>query len=59
MRKYWLLSLIIIFSTVIFSNTLEGQKKQKDSKANAAFDAGEYYVAIDLYKNAFYIKKSP
>ena len=53
MRKYRLLSFIIIISFFFFSNPLEGQKKQKDSKANAAFEAGEYYNAIDLYKNAF------
>jgi peptidoglycan-associated lipoprotein len=28
-------------------------KKDKDRKANAAFNAGEYYKAADLYKTAF------
>jgi peptidoglycan-associated lipoprotein len=29
------------------------QKKQKDARAQAAYDAGEYFEAIDLYKNAY------
>ena len=31
----------------------EAQKKAKDARAQAAFDAGEYYEAIDLYKDAY------
>lgn len=53
MRKYRILSLIILVAIFSVSNPLIGQKKQKDSKANAAFEAGEYFNAIDLYKNAF------
>ena len=47
---------ILIFLVFVFSHSiLSGQnnKKEKDFRANAAFDAGGYYEAIDLYKNAF------
>jgi len=39
-------------AALLASNPAEGQKKQKDSRAQASFDAGEYFEAIDLYKNA-------
>jgi len=38
---------------LLFSLPLDAQKKQKDSRAQAAYDAGEYFEAIDLYKNAY------
>jgi len=38
---------------LLFSLPLDAQKKQKDSRAHAAYDAGEYFEAIDLYKNAY------
>ncbi len=34
-------------------NITSAQKKDKDFKANAAFDAGEYFKAIDYYKTAY------
>ncbi|MCK5692785.1 MAG: OmpA family protein [Bacteroidales bacterium] len=43
---------LVIMAALLASNPAEGQKKQKDSRAQAAFDAGEYFEAIDLYKNA-------
>ena len=43
---------LVILTALLAANPLEGQKKQKDSRAQAAFDAGEYFEAIDLYKNA-------
>lgn len=43
---------LVILTALLAVNPLEGQKKQKDSRAQAAFDAGEYFEAIDLYKNA-------
>ena len=39
-------------ATLLVNNSAECQKKQKDSRAQAAFEAGEYFEAIDLYKNA-------
>ncbi|MEZ5069705.1 MAG: OmpA family protein [Bacteroidales bacterium] len=45
-------SVVFIFLLLI---SLPGaaQKKQKDTRADGAFEAGEYYEAIDLYKNAY------
>jgi len=42
---------MVLMALLLVTNPAEGQKKQKDSKAQAAFDAGEYYEAIDLFKN--------
>ena len=42
---------IVVLMFGAFSS--EAQKKQKDSKAQAAFDAGEYHKAIDLFKEAY------
>lgn len=53
MQKFRFLPYFFLFSILLFSVPVDGQKKQKDSKANAAFEAGEYFNAIDLYKNAF------
>lgn len=44
---------LIVILLIICVQPSEAQKKEKDFKANAAFEAGEYYDAIDLYKNAF------
>jgi peptidoglycan-associated lipoprotein len=47
---------IISFVMVVLTITsipAHAQKKQKDARAQAAYDAGEYYEAIDLYKNAY------
>jgi peptidoglycan-associated lipoprotein len=46
------ISLAMVIS-VLISVPAEGQKKQKDARAQAAFEAGEYFEAIDLYKNAY------
>jgi len=46
-----LLSLVIM-AALLVTNPAECQKKQKDSRAQAAFEAGEYFESIDLYKNA-------
>ncbi len=43
-------ALVAIF---ILTVPAEAQKKAKDARAQAAFDAGEYYMAIDLYKDAY------
>jgi peptidoglycan-associated lipoprotein len=42
---------LVMMATLLVNYNAEGQKKQKDSRAQAAFDAGEYFEAIDLYKN--------
>ncbi|MCK4881260.1 MAG: hypothetical protein KAS82_11380, partial [Bacteroidales bacterium] len=53
MMKYSIKILsLVIMATLLATNPVEGQKKQKDSRAQAAFEAGEYFEAIDLYKNA-------
>lgn len=44
---------LAMMATVLIATPAEGQKKQKDSRAQAAFEAGEYFEAIDLYKNAY------
>ena len=44
---------LAILAALIFSVPAEAQKKQKDARAQAAFDAGEYFEAIDLYKNVY------
>ncbi len=44
--------LAILAATVCIA-PVNAQKKQKDSRAQAAFDAGEYFTAIDLYKDAY------
>ena len=44
---------LVMMVSVLISAPVEGQKKQKDARAQAAFEAGEYYEAIDLYKNAY------
>ena len=44
---------LIMMVSVLISAPVHGQKKQKDARAQAAFEAGEYYEAIDLYKNAY------
>lgn len=52
MKRYAHIFFLVLVSIFLTANLVEGQKKQKDSKAQAAFDAGEYFTAIDLYKNA-------
>jgi len=38
---------------ILTSPDLDAQRKDKDARANTAFEAGEYYEAIDLYKKVF------
>ena len=46
--------ILLLFSVLILPFAeVEGQRKGRDAKANAAFQAGEYYEAIDLYKDAY------
>jgi peptidoglycan-associated lipoprotein len=44
--------LFILLMAVLASNPLSAQGK-KAAKANATFEAGEYYAAIDQYKDAY------
>ncbi|MFW5820113.1 MAG: OmpA family protein [Bacteroidota bacterium] len=44
---------LLIVIMLFVAGEAYSQKKTKDSKANAAFEAGEYYEAIDLYKTAY------
>jgi len=43
---------LVIMATLLITTPAEAQKKQKDSRAQASFEAGEYFEAIDLYKSA-------
>jgi peptidoglycan-associated lipoprotein len=53
MRYIIRLMFLALLATFIFSSPVDAQKKKKDARAQAAFDAGEYYEAIDLYKDAY------
>jgi len=44
---------LALVAAILMATPAEGQRKQKDSRAQAAFEAGEYFEAIDLYKNAY------
>lgn len=44
---------VAIMAALLFSLPVDAQKKQKDARAEAVFEAGEYFEAIDLYKNAY------
>ncbi len=48
---YFILLLLAHFCFVMPAQAQN--KKDKDHKANMAFNAGEYYKAVDLYKTAF------
>mgnify|MGYP001822941542 FL=1 len=52
MNRYIKILSLVTMAILLLNNPVEGQKKQKDSRAQAAYDAGEYFEAIDLYKNA-------
>ena len=47
------ITILIILGLVIAAHPAEGQRKARDSRANAAYEAGEYYEAIDLFKKAY------
>ena len=53
MHKIMRLIALAMVAALIFSLPANAQKKQRDSRAQAAFEAGEYFEAIDLYKNAY------
>lgn len=44
---------LLVFFMLLSTGEAYSQKKSKDSKANAAYEAGEYFEAIDLYKTAY------
>ncbi len=45
--------LILLIGSSSISSSFSQSKKDKDYKAEMTFKAGEYYKAIDLYKNAY------
>ncbi len=45
--------LLVLIGLISAIQPVEGQRKERDSRANAAFEAGEYYEAIDLFKRAY------
>lgn len=53
MHKFKRSIVLALVAAFLLPLTVDAQKKQKDSRAQAAFDAGEYFEAIDLYKNAY------
>lgn len=53
MHKIMRLITLALMAALVFSLPVDAQKKQKDSRAQAAYEAGEYYEAIDLYKNVY------
>jgi peptidoglycan-associated lipoprotein len=53
MHKFMRSIIPAILAILIFAAPATAQKKQKDSRAQAAFEAGEYFTAIDLYKDAY------
>ncbi|MDX2432863.1 MAG: OmpA family protein [Bacteroides sp.] len=53
MQKFMRSIFLALMAIFILTLPLEAQKKAKDSRAQAAFDAGEYSTAIDLYKDAY------
>lgn len=44
---------LFIVALMFLTLPVDGQRKQKDARAEAAFEAGEYFEAIDLFKNAY------
>lgn len=52
MNRFIRIVSLVIMAALLLSPPAAGQKKQKDSRAQAAFEAGEYFEAIDLFKNA-------
>lgn len=50
---YRRIAFFIISGLLISVQPLEAQKKEKDSRATMAYEAGEYFAAIDLYKKAY------
>jgi peptidoglycan-associated lipoprotein len=47
------LSILSVLLLILSANPVDGQRKGKDARANAAYEAGEYYVAIDLFKKSY------
>jgi peptidoglycan-associated lipoprotein len=46
-------TILLIIILLFVTGESYSQKKSKDHRANAAYEAGEYYEAIDLFKNAY------
>lgn len=47
------LTLVTILILILAATPVEGQKKGRDARANAAYEAGEFYEAIDLFKKSY------
>jgi len=47
------ISYLFLLSLLVLAVPATAQKKEKDRKAEAAYEAGEYFKAIDLYKDAY------
>lgn len=54
------IALLLIFSVFIVNNFYAQSKNKRVAKANALFETGEYFKAIDIYKKAYSkTKKKP
>ena len=51
--SYNRIAFLLLLGLAVCIQPIDAQKKEKDSRANAAYEAGEYYKAIDLFKKAF------
>ncbi len=51
--KYFSVFITFLALCTFVAPVIAQNKKERDSKANMAFNAGEYYNAIGLYKNAY------
>ncbi len=47
------ITVLMVIGLTIAVQPAEGQRKERDFRANAAYEAGEYYEAIDLFKKAY------
>lgn len=45
--------LLVFLGLIAAVQPVDGQRKERDSRANAAYEAGEYFEAIDLFKRAY------
>ena len=47
------ITVLMVLGLIIAVQPADGQRKERDSRANAAYEAGEYYEAIDLFKKSY------
>jgi peptidoglycan-associated lipoprotein len=47
------ITILMVLGLIIAVQPADGQRKERDSRADAAYEAGEYFEAIDLFKKAY------